>query len=303
MQRVRRDERDHGGVEAPDEHRPAVREVVGGRARTASRRSGRRTAACRDPRRRSSSSISTIRPGVPLDDDGVVDGDVAGAADLDLERRQRHDLVLAGEHARRGPLSSSSPGIAVRNPTRPKLAPITGTPLPRNRVSARSIVPSPPSTTAMSGVAAGSPVAASTARQLDAGARPTARSRASAASTFSRHAVRDDRRALNRRHQRSTGRAPAGSSGVLGWTRWRTNSWFPFGPGKPESTTPATRASQPGAASATSRTHAPLHRRVADDTLPHLGAARLELRLHEHERLPAGRREPRAPAAAPSGPR
>ena len=38
--------------------------------------------------------------------------------------------------------------------------------------------------------------------------------------------------------------------------------------------------------------HAPLHLRVADDALPHLGAARLELRLHEHERLPAGRREP-----------
>src|SRR4051794_21114607 len=41
--------------------------------------------------------------------------------------------------------------IAVRNPTRPKLTPSTGTSLPRNRVRARSIVPSPPSTIARSG--------------------------------------------------------------------------------------------------------------------------------------------------------
>ena len=40
------------------------------------------------------------------------------------------------------------------------------------------------------------------------------------------------------------------------------------------------------------RAHAPLDRRVAHDALPHLRPARLELRLHEHERLPAGRASP-----------
>src|SRR5581483_8087620 len=39
--------------------------------------------------------------------------------------------------------SSRSAGIAVRKPTRPKLTPTTGTPVPRKRPSARSIVPSP----------------------------------------------------------------------------------------------------------------------------------------------------------------
>ena len=48
------------------------------------------------------------------------------------------------------PSSSSSRGIALRNPTRPKFTPITGIPVPRNRCSARSIVPSPPSTIATS---------------------------------------------------------------------------------------------------------------------------------------------------------
>src|SRR5439155_3676263 len=40
--------------------------------------------------------------------------------------------------------------IEAKKPTRPKLTPITGTSLPRKRCSARNIVPSPPSTTAMS---------------------------------------------------------------------------------------------------------------------------------------------------------
>ena len=37
--------------------------------------------------------------------------------------------------------------------------------------------------------------------------------------------------------------------------------------------------------------HAALHRVVAHDAFRRLGAARLELRLDQHERLPAGRRE------------
>src|SRR5947208_133867 len=48
------------------------------------------------------------------------------------------------------PDSSSFGWIEARNPTRPKLTPITGMSLPRKRCSPRNIVPSPPSTTAMS---------------------------------------------------------------------------------------------------------------------------------------------------------
>src|SRR5262245_35670535 len=49
--------------------------------------------------------------------------------------------------------------MLVRKPTRPKLTPRTGTPVPRKRCSARSIVPSPPSTIARS---ASSPSTSST---------------------------------------------------------------------------------------------------------------------------------------------
>ncbi len=48
------------------------------------------------------------------------------------------------------PSSRSRFAIELRKPTRPKLTPTTGTPCPRKRVSARSTVPSPPSTTARS---------------------------------------------------------------------------------------------------------------------------------------------------------
>src|ERR671925_286715 len=60
--------------------------------------------------------------------------------------------VYSPASARSSPDSSSVSSIAERKPTRPKLTPITGTPAPRKRLSARSIVPSPPRTTARSGV-------------------------------------------------------------------------------------------------------------------------------------------------------
>ena len=93
------------------------------------------------------------------------------------------------------------------------------------------------------------------------------------------------------------------SSGSFGWsacTRWRKNSRLPFGPGSPESTTATVLAPQSSAASATSRTTRAAHLRVADDAaLADVGAAGLELRLHEHDRLPARARRAAAPAAAP----
>ena len=77
-------------------------------------------------------------------------------------------------------------GIELRNPTRPKLTPITGTPVPRNLCNARSIVPSPPSTIATSTSAGDSCVSQTTTsstpragdrfeackRRTDASARP-----------------------------------------------------------------------------------------------------------------------------------
>src|SRR5918992_3870925 len=52
--------------------------------------------------------------------------------------------------ARARPRSKSSLGTPARKPTRPKFTPSTGTFVPRNRFSARSIVPSPPRTIARS---------------------------------------------------------------------------------------------------------------------------------------------------------
>src|SRR2546421_1537291 len=66
--------------------------------------------------------------------------------------------IYSPANARPRPSSSSSGCIEARKPTRPKFTPITGTRVPRKRVSARSIVPSPPRTTARSAVA-GSPSA------------------------------------------------------------------------------------------------------------------------------------------------
>src|SRR5262245_49865900 len=76
--------------------------------------------------------------------------------------------------ARAKPSSIPSGVIAERKPTRPKLTPITGTAVPRNRCSARSIVPSPPRTTARS---TSSP---STTSAPDAAAIAATRARASA---------------------------------------------------------------------------------------------------------------------------
>ena len=88
--------------------------------------------------------------------------------------------------------------------------------------------------------------------------------------------------------QRSMSSGSEGSSLAI---RWTTNSRFPFGPGWPESTTPATRRAPAAAVVAELAQHAAVHRRVADDALRRVGAACLELRLDEHERLPAGRRQ------------
>src|ERR671936_1079308 len=107
-------------------------------------------------RPRSSSPIdhtsSTMRPSVPL----VTTTSFTAARRSPSTRASRvgsSTTTKSPAKARARPSSSSSGCIEARKPTRPKLTPITGTLVPRNRVSARSMVPSPPSTTARSALA------------------------------------------------------------------------------------------------------------------------------------------------------
>ena len=133
MQRVRRDERDRHRVEPAHEHRPAVREVVRGRA-------GRRRAdhpvareRRRGPRRRPPTTSSTIRPSVELVATTSLTATCRSPSSSHLERRQLDDAVLAGEDAREVPSRARPAAIDARKPTRPKLTPITGTSVPRKR--------------------------------------------------------------------------------------------------------------------------------------------------------------------------
>ena len=103
MQRVRRDEGDHQRVESPDEHRTAVREVVGGRplGRRADQAVARLNAEVLTPDRMLELDQPTE---LSARDDGVVDCDVTLTVELELERRQLDDPVLAGEDARQAGL-------------------------------------------------------------------------------------------------------------------------------------------------------------------------------------------------------
>jgi hypothetical protein len=96
VQRVRGDEGDDERVEPPDEHRSAVREVVGRRAL-----GGRadQPVARLDAEILLSDRIAQLDQPAELAarDYDVVDGDVAPPSVLDLERRQLDHLVLACE--------------------------------------------------------------------------------------------------------------------------------------------------------------------------------------------------------------
>src|SRR5581483_2588587 len=180
--------------------------------------------------------------------------------------------------------SSRSAGIAVRKPTRPKLTPTTGTPVPRKRPSARSIVPSPPSTIAMSTSADSS--TSSTPRSA-----ATCSSLASASPTPSRSIVTTAARSTD-----GIGDPPVEAGREL-----RLLSLDEV----EDELMVSLRAREP-------RVYDPARLRpgreepfgdIVHDTSPHLlvayhafrriGPAGLELRLHEHERLPprCGERE------------
>ena len=171
---------------------------------------------------------STIRPIVGARADHVVDRPPPPS-----RRRRPRGSAARRPRARRrtrarAPPPSRPAVIAERNPTRPKLTPITGTVVPRNRCSARSIVPSPPSTTARS-----------TSSSLDAPRRPAARrdrldARAAPRRSRSGSPWRDDGDPTDAAQttassiQRSSSSGRSGSRSV---TRWRKSSRFPFGSG------------------------------------------------------------------------
>ena len=255
VERVRRDERRRHRVDPPHQHRPAVREVVGGRA------GGRRAD---DPVARDAAEVLAADRPLELDhaaehrrrDDDVVDGDVP-VSPFSTSSVGSSTTSSSPRNARVRPTSSSSGCIELRNPTRPKLTPITGMPVPRNVRSARSIVPSPPRTTTRS-ASPGSPLASRPCRAASSGATMSSTPAAPATSSEPRDAVadlllapvRDERcpcnglRAATRRRRRSGARAHRGRRASRSRSGGRRTPGSPSAPGGPESTTPATRARQ-----------------------------------------------------------
>src|SRR2546423_2926576 len=200
------------------------------------------------------------------------------------------------------PDSSSFGWIEARNPTRPKLTPITGISLPRKRCSARSIVPSPPRTTAMSAPlrsCSGSPTPCfSTSSSGSSSSTPA--SRATFSSRSSAGPIVCGLPCVTTAARRTALRDRGGDPGVdvVGELRALTVN-------EVEENFPVPlRAGQPGVYGS-GRFASPAQRRLgdlADDSAPHrhvphdpafpyLAPSRLELRLDHDDRLPAGRRE------------
>src|SRR5580765_2308031 len=202
-------------------------------------------------------------------------------------------------NARSSPASSESASIVARKPTRPKLTPSTGTPVPRKRRSARSIVPSPPSTTARSASssapAAPSPcfaTSSSGSRSSIPRARVRVRSRSSAPPIVS------GRPCVTRAIRFTSG------SRVVDPVLELIRNLRPLVLHQvQEELAVPLRAGQAGVYDADGlrpprrrlacdlRQHPPPDVAVALDAAPRLAARRLELRLHEHDRLPAGSSE------------
>src|ERR671939_1346367 len=255
-------------------------------------------------RPRSSSPIdhtsSIMRPSVPL----VTTTSFTAARRSPSTRASRvgsSTTTKSPENARPSPSSSSSGCIEARKPTRPKLTPITGTRVPRNRVSARSIVPSPPSTTARSALA-GSPSALGRSCFARSSSGKRSSTPCSAASSSSRP---------------SAGPIVSGLPCVTTAARRTRLPDCAVDPGveliwplRPlavheveEELAVPLRAGQAGVYDARGlgltgerglgclAEHAPVHLGVADDAFSHLLAPRLELRLDEHHGLPPRRGE------------
>src|SRR5438067_214551 len=198
-------------------------------------------------------------------------------------------------------VSSSSGPVEARKPTRPKFTPSTGTPVSRSPWSARSIVPSPPSTTRMSterrssaaGLTPCFSASSSPKRSSTPEAPATLRSRSSAGpivcgfpwvTTAARRTALDDR-----------GPDPLVE---VGWELWmltldevEEHLPVPFRAGQPRVYDPDGLASPRERRLGHLAHDAAPHHRIAHHALRRLAAGGLELRLDEHERLPARRGE------------
>src|SRR5581483_8450832 len=246
-------------------------------------------------------SSSTMRPITPL---------VTTASLTATNRSLPHSSSIVGSSTtsysppktRARPASSSAWSSEERKPTRPKLTPITGTPVPRKRVSARSMVPSPPSTTARSTRPSPSPCSEEPCRAAssDGIASSTPAASATRCSRSSAVPIAPGWPCVTTA-ARATGALADGivdPAVELGGEVW---SWSAHE--VEEELAVALRSGKPGVYDAHhlgrpcprgfrhAPEHLPVHLRVADDALGGLGAAGLELRLHEHQRLPAGRCE------------
>src|SRR5262245_30754322 len=200
---------------------------------------------------------------------------------------------------RPSPSSSSRLPIELRKPTRPKLTPITGTPLPRKRASARSTVPSPPRTTAMSAACSS---AASTPCFCASSSESTSSTPWSCATACRRAKpapiwpgfpwVTTAARAT---------RLPDGigdpALSVIGVrfagsvSKMDEELPVPLGAGQPGVYDPDGRRTPRARRFDDPSEHVSLHRGVTDDALRDLATACFELRLDEDERLPPRRGE------------
>ena len=222
---------------------------------------------------------------------------MAGAVEPHLERRQLDDDVLAGEDALEI-RSRSSGRIDARKPTRPKLTPITGHVAAeqlRERAQHRPVAAEHDGDLRLAGV-------------VDEPRRPrcvaTSRTRPTAASTSTRPCVTTAAVLTGRDRCVDPLVEVIGKRRVVGLREVEEELPVALRAGEPgvydadDACPPAERSRR------RSRAARARERRVADDAaLADVRAAGLELRLDEHDRLPAGRGEPQAPAAARSAPR
>src|SRR5205085_111759 len=181
--------------------------------------------------------------------------------------------------------SSRSGAIEARKPTRPKLTPITGTPVPSRRASVRRIVPSPPTATASCARSGSStrstPARSATDRTRSTASRTSMRPCATTAAVSTGECVLDSLVEV------------MGKRRLFGMLEVEEDLPVPLRPREPRVYDAAHAGSPRRRRPRHLADDAPPHLEVAHDaSLPHVGAAGLELRLHEHDRLPSRLAEP-----------
>src|SRR3989440_1505326 len=173
--------------------------------------------------------------------------------------------------------------IDARKPTRPKFTPITGTPLPSSSVSVRSIVPSPPSATTSS-ASRGSSTSSTPVRSA------TARTRSTASPTSWRPCVTIAAVLTGRERCVDPLVEVIGKRRMVGLHEVEEELPVALGARKPGVYDPGSARPPGKRRGGDLAQHPGAHGRVADDAaLADVAAPRLELGLHEHDRLPAPR--------------